>query len=56
MVATDVLLLLHTPPVDVVLIEEIANWHNVVDPVIAPTDGVLLTVTVFVAIHAPGIA
>jgi len=54
-VAVEVLLLVHTPPVVVFPSVAVAGWHKEVVPVITFTVGAMLTVTVFVAIHDPGI-
>jgi len=54
-VATDVLLLLQTPP-GVTLARDVdANWQSVVVPVITLTVGATLTVAIFVTKQAPGI-
>lgn len=54
-VATDTAVLLHVPPVDVVLSTVVAPWHIVVVPVIAFTVGVAVTVTVLVTKQPPAI-
>jgi len=49
-VATDVLPLLHVPPVVVLFRVVVAPWHKLIVPVMAATVGNELTVTTVVAI------
>ena len=51
--ATEELLLVHEPPVVVLLSVVVLPVHTVAVPVIVPADGVLVTVTICVAVLEP---
>jgi hypothetical protein len=53
MVATDVLPLVHTPPVTALLNVVVAPAHTVAVPVIEPADGAALTVTAAMVVAVP---
>lgn len=52
-VATDVLLLLHVPPLTALPSVELPPTHTLDVPVIVPADGALFTVTTAVAEQSP---
>ena len=53
MLAIVVLLLLHVPPLTVLVSEKVLPEHTVDAPVIVPAIGVLFTVMVLVAVAVP---